>query len=169
MDNRILLQRFDRVTLVSRAMGGGPVMWIRRSKLSVLHNALVTESYGRKLLDTPRRVTDPRGEVRLLNVGRLSPEKGQALLLQAVARLLPDYPGLVVWFAGTGPLQGELEAEARRLGLDGRVRFLTRPAGFVHGGVYAIVGRGPRRQEDRRDLGAGPRHDVRPGILDRIP
>jgi glycosyltransferase involved in cell wall biosynthesis len=69
-------------------------------------------------------VTDPLGEVRLLNVGRLSPEKGQTLLLQAVARLLPDYPGLVVWFAGTGPLQAELETEAKRLGLGDHVRFL---------------------------------------------
>ena len=48
-------------------------------------------------------------------------------------------------------------------------RSATRPAGFVHGGVYAIVGRGPRRQEDRGDLGAGPSHDVRVGHLDRIP
>jgi glycosyltransferase involved in cell wall biosynthesis len=123
--DRVLLQRFDRVILVSRAMRRRlPSWWVADRKVCVLHNALVTESYGRQMLDTPRRVTDPRGEVRLLNVGRLSPEKGQALLLQAVARLLPEYPGLVVWFAGTGPLQGELEAEARKLGLDGRVRFL---------------------------------------------
>lgn len=123
--DRVLLRRFDRVILVSHAMRRRlPAWWVADRKVRVLHNALMTESYGREVQDAPRRVTDPRGEVRLLNVGRLSPEKGQALLLQAVARLLPEYPGLVVWFAGTGPLQGELEAEARRLGLGGRVRFL---------------------------------------------
>jgi glycosyltransferase involved in cell wall biosynthesis len=123
--DRVLLKRFDRVILVSHAMRRRiPAWWVADRKVCVLHNALVTDSYGREVLDRAKRVTDPRGEVRLLNVGRLSPEKGQALLLEAVSRLLPDYPGLVVWFAGTGPLQGKLEAEARRLGLDGRVRFL---------------------------------------------
>jgi len=136
--DRVLLRRFDRVILVSHAMRRRlPAWWVADRRVCVLHNALVTESYGRKMLDTPRRATDPRGEVRLLNVGRLSPEKGQALLLQAVARLLPDYPGLVVWFAGTGPLRGELEAEARRLGLDGRVRFLGYVADMP--GLYADV------------------------------
>jgi glycosyltransferase involved in cell wall biosynthesis len=123
--DRVLLQRFDRVILVSHAMRRRlPAWWVADRRVCVLHNALVTESYGHQMLDTPRRLIDPRGAVRLLNVGRLSPEKGQALLLQAVARLLPDYPGLVVWFAGTGPLRGDLEAEAQRVGLDARVRFL---------------------------------------------
>jgi glycosyltransferase involved in cell wall biosynthesis len=123
--DRVLLRRFDRVILVSHAMRRRlPRWWVPDSKVSVLHNALMTDTYGRDVLDMPRRVVDPRGEVRLLNVGRLSPEKGQALLLQAVARLLPEYPGLSIWFAGTGPLQGHLEAEAQRLGLEGHVRFL---------------------------------------------
>ena len=123
--DRVLLRRFDRVILVSRAMRRRlPRWWVPDSRVSVLHNALMTDSYGRDVLNLPRRPVDARGEVRLLNVGRLSPEKGQVLLLQAVAGLLPEYPGLAVWFAGTGPLQGHLEAEASRLGLDGRVRFL---------------------------------------------
>jgi glycosyltransferase involved in cell wall biosynthesis len=123
--DRVLLRSFDRVILVSHAMRRRlPAWWVADRKVCVLHNALMTESYGREVLDQPRRATDPRGEVRLLNVGRLSPEKGQAMLLQAVARLLPDYPGLVVWFAGTGPLQAELETEAQRLGLSEHVRFL---------------------------------------------
>lgn len=123
--DRVLLRLFDRVILVSHAMRRRlPAWWVADRKVRVLHNALMTDSYGREVLDAPRRVTDPQGEVRLLSVGRLSPEKGQALLLEAVARLLPEYPGLVVWFAGTGPLQGALETESRRRGLGGRVRFL---------------------------------------------
>lgn len=126
--DRVLLRRFDRVILVSHAMRRRlPEWWVPQSRVCVIHNALMTDSYGRDLLDRPRRVVDPRGEVRLLSVGRLSPEKGQAILLQAVARLTPACPGLVVWFAGTGPQQANLEAEARRLGLENRVRFL----GFV--------------------------------------
>lgn len=123
--DRVLLRRFDRVILVSHAMRMRlPRWWVPDSKVSVLHNALMTDTYGKNRPDVPRRPVDPQGEVRLLNVGRLSPEKGQILLLQAVARLLPEYPGLTVWFAGTGPLQAELQTEARRLGLMDRVRFL---------------------------------------------
>ena len=123
--DRVLLRFFDRVILVSHAMRRRlPAWWVADGKVRVLHNALMTDSYGREVLDAPRRVTDPQGEVRLLNVGRLSPEKGQALLLEAVSHLLPEYPGLVVWFAGTGPMQAALEIEARRLGLESRVRFL---------------------------------------------
>lgn len=126
--DRVLLRCFDQVILVSHAMRRRlPSWWMPHRKVRVLHNALMTDSYGRDVLDRPRRVVDPQGEVRLLNVGRLSPEKGQALLLQAVGRLAPAYPKLVVWFAGTGPLQAELQAEVCRLGLERRVRFL----GFI--------------------------------------
>lgn len=140
--DRVLLRRFDRVILVSHAMRRRlPRWWVPDSKVSVLHNALMTDSYGHHVLDLPRRVVVPRGEVRLLNVGRLSPEKGQVLLLQAVARVLPEYPGLVVWFAGTGPLQGQLQAEAGRLGLEGRVRFLGYVADMpaLYGDVDLVV------------------------------
>lgn len=140
--DRVLLRSFDRVILVSYAMRRRlPAWWVADRKVRVLHNALMTDSYGREVLNLPRRVVDPRREVRLLNVGRLSPEKGQVLLLQAVARLLPQYPGLVVWFAGTGPLQAELLAEAQRLGLDGRVRFLGYVADMpaLYGDVDLVV------------------------------
>jgi glycosyltransferase involved in cell wall biosynthesis len=59
-------------------------------------------------------------------VGRLAPIKRLDVLLEAmalVARLLPQATATLV---GDGPLRPELEATARRLGVDGRVRF----AGF---------------------------------------
>ena len=72
----------------------------------------------------PRRVPDPAKDVRLLSVGRLSPEKGQVLLLQAVARLVPEFPGLRIAFAGIGPLEDSLRQESKRLGITERVEFL---------------------------------------------
>jgi len=123
--DRVLLQRFDRVILVSHAMRRRlPAWWAADRKVWVLHNALMTESYGRNVVDLPRRAADPQGEVRLLNVGRLSPEKGQALLLRAVAALAKDYPGLQLRFAGTGPLEASLTQLAADLGIAGRVEFL---------------------------------------------
>ncbi|MGH7535658.1 MAG: glycosyltransferase, partial [Gemmatimonadales bacterium] len=63
--------------------------------------------------------------VRIGMVGRLVPVKNPGLFLSALSRASsyqPNTPltGVVV---GDGPLRPALEAQARRLGLDGRVRF----------------------------------------------
>jgi glycosyltransferase involved in cell wall biosynthesis len=56
----------------------------------------------------------------LLQVGGLVPVKDHALTLAA----LPDLPDCKLLIAGGGPLRGELEGLARRLGVWDRVRFL---------------------------------------------
>jgi len=61
-------------------------------------------------------------------VGRLSPEKGVDLFLDACAGLVRDglaFSGLVV---GDGPERGRLEARARQLGLESCVQFLGQVA-----------------------------------------
>jgi len=78
----------------------------------------------------------------ILSAGRLSPEKRMDVLLDAAARLSPDTQ---IAIAGTGPDEARLRAQAQRLGLAGKVRFL----GFVPGSdlpaiyrladVFAIV------------------------------
>jgi glycosyltransferase involved in cell wall biosynthesis len=56
----------------------------------------------------------------VLALGRLHPNKGFDLLLDALA-MTPD---LHLWLAGEGPLRRALERQAARLGLARRVRFL---------------------------------------------
>jgi teichuronic acid biosynthesis glycosyltransferase TuaC len=56
----------------------------------------------------------------LLCVGSLIPRKGHDLVIQALARL----PDCQLVIAGSGPLRGDLEALARRVGVADRVRFL---------------------------------------------
>ncbi len=125
LSDRVLLRLFDRVILVSHAMRQRlPEWWVPESRISVLHNALMTETYGRDVPAVPRRVPDLARDVRLLSVGRLSPEKGQVLLLQAVARLVPEFPGLRLAFAGIGPMEDSLRQESKRLGIAERVEFL---------------------------------------------
>jgi glycosyltransferase involved in cell wall biosynthesis len=62
----------------------------------------------------------PAGAPLLLALGRLHPNKGFDLLLEALAAI----PEPHLWLAGDGPLRSDLEAQAARLGLSGRVHFL---------------------------------------------
>jgi glycosyltransferase involved in cell wall biosynthesis len=57
-------------------------------------------------------------------VARLSPEKGQAVLLQAVQLLRAKYPQVRLLLIGEGEDRTRLRRLADQLGLDGAVRFL---------------------------------------------
>jgi glycosyltransferase involved in cell wall biosynthesis len=113
-----------------------PRWWLPDERTCVLHNGLVLGKYGQATVAAPRRPVDPK-KVTLLNVGRLSPEKGQDLLLEAMAPLAQRHPGLTLQFAGTGPEEARLRALAQSLGIGDRVRFL----GYIHDmpSLYADV------------------------------
>jgi glycosyltransferase involved in cell wall biosynthesis len=64
------------------------------------------------------------GELAIGCVGRLAPVKGQAILLDAFARLARRRPDARLVLVGDGPCRDELHAMAARLNLDGTVRFL---------------------------------------------
>jgi glycosyltransferase involved in cell wall biosynthesis len=123
--DKILLRFFDRVIFVSHATRAlVPRWWLPERRSTVLHNALALDAYGSGKVYPPRSVPDPSRRVIMLNVGRLSPEKGQDLFLRAVSQLRDEFPGIHVRFAGIGPLEGELRALALALGLQERVEFL---------------------------------------------
>jgi len=101
----------------------------------------------RALLREGRSAIDPIGVVqrarvparRLVYAGRLHHEKGVDLLLEALA-LLSDRPPLYV--VGSGPLEPELRARARRLGIEGDVVFAgwrRRPAEWIAGASACVV------------------------------
>jgi glycosyltransferase involved in cell wall biosynthesis len=80
---------------------------------------------GLQLSDLPvRRRSGPAR--RIISVGRLSAEKGQAGLLEAFASILPDCPDIELVLAGDGPESGRLRAIADRLSISERVRFTGR-------------------------------------------
>jgi glycosyltransferase involved in cell wall biosynthesis len=64
------------------------------------------------------------GAPRIGTVGRLHPQKGQAVGLRAFASILQRYPGATFEIIGTGGLRDSLAAQARDLGIAGGVRFL---------------------------------------------
>jgi glycosyltransferase involved in cell wall biosynthesis len=69
----------------------------------------------------PRReLATPEDAPLLLALGRLHENKAFDVLLEALARL-PDH---WLWLGGAGPLEPSLKADAERLGIAERVRFL---------------------------------------------
>src|SRR5215216_5522049 len=76
---------------------------------------------------------------RIVFAGRLHPEKGPDLLLDALARL-PDPPP--AFLLGAGAMEPELRRHAARLGLDGTVRFegwRDRPERWLAGASVCVV------------------------------
>jgi len=75
---------------------------------------------------TPTSFIPPKEHAcRLVSVGRLSPEKGQAGLLCAFAKVARERD-VELRLAGDGPERKQLEALTARLGLDERVTFVGR-------------------------------------------
>jgi glycosyltransferase involved in cell wall biosynthesis len=62
----------------------------------------------------------PEGAPLALALGRLHPNKGFDVLIEALARA----PGIYLWLAGEGPERAHLEARAERLAVASRLRFL---------------------------------------------
>ena len=62
----------------------------------------------------------PKNATLILAMGRLHENKAFDVLMEAVARV----PNTYLWLAGEGPLRGELEALAEKLGIKPRTRFL---------------------------------------------
>ncbi len=59
----------------------------------------------------------------VMTAGRLVKMKGHCYLIAAAARLVEKFPDLAVVIFGDGGLRQELDALARRLGVEGNVRF----------------------------------------------
>ncbi|MES2789296.1 MAG: glycosyltransferase [Planctomycetota bacterium] len=79
------------------------------SKLCVIPNGVDFEKFSAaKPLDLSPWNIPPHDQV-WVTVGRLDPQKGPWDLLQAVQKLQPSHPHLKLLWAGSGPLQGELQ------------------------------------------------------------
>lgn len=75
----------------------------------------------------------PGASETILFSGRLSPEKGVSLLLEAMPLILRSQPHCILEIAGEGPCRSDLESQAARLGISDSVRFLgTLPTAKLH-------------------------------------
>jgi glycosyltransferase involved in cell wall biosynthesis len=87
-------------------------------KYEVIYNGVDIPDY------CERRTDDDGPYPVIVTVGRLTPEKGQIYLLDAVKDLKCDYPDIELQVIGDGPLKGSLMKHAEMLGICDNVKFL---------------------------------------------
>ncbi|MBX3748379.1 MAG: glycosyltransferase [Verrucomicrobiae bacterium] len=98
-----------------------PVLRRYRDKCEVIPFGLDLERFARQGAEPAgmaEALAEAAGRPVLLNIGRLVEYKGQRYLIEALRGL-----DAVGWLVGSGPLRGELEEQARGLGVRDRVRF----------------------------------------------
>jgi glycosyltransferase involved in cell wall biosynthesis len=118
--DRLVLRSFDGVVAVSSAVA----------------DRLREAGVSKQMRLIPNGVPVPTGEDRPVAadlrqpgrlvvgaVGRLSKEKGTAVLIQAAARICREYPNVLFVQVGDGPDRKELEAIVRELGIESQFVF----------------------------------------------
>lgn len=86
-------------------------------------HVVIRNGVDAELIRTFRRRPAERVPGRIVAPGRLVPEKGQALLVDALAALKVRHPRAHLIFAGSGPQAERLKALAERRGVAGAVTF----------------------------------------------
>ena len=101
---------------------------IKPERLVVIENGvapLTRESIeGGERIRFRRELGLSPARVLLVSIGRLTPEKGHKYLIDAIAKVAPDYPNAIFALAGDGPLRPNLEDQALQFGIQSRVKFL---------------------------------------------
>ncbi|MCL4441909.1 MAG: glycosyltransferase, partial [Firmicutes bacterium] len=98
---------------------------VPRDKVITIHNGLEIEKYNPGISGSPiREEIGIAGDAVLIGiVARLHPVKGHIYLLEALARSVKKFPGLMLLIVGTGPDRAMLEETAGSLGVDKNVIF----------------------------------------------
>ncbi len=98
----------------------------------------------------PHQELDLEGQI-VLTVGRLEASegyKGYELVMEAIAKLLPEFPELEYRIVGEGDDRVRLERRVAALGLGGRIKFLGRvkeedmPRQYSESSVFAMPSKG---------------------------
>jgi colanic acid/amylovoran biosynthesis glycosyltransferase len=116
-----LAEKVDRASAVIAVSSFGRSQlyrWVAPAQWSKVHVIRCGVDQG-FLAQGPQPVPDNR---RLVCVGRLAPQKGQLLILEALAALRSEGVDVELVLAGDGPLRGPLEARIHELGLASVVR-----------------------------------------------
>jgi len=121
-----MLQNVDRITVVSNGLREELEKHrVPAGKISVIPNGVDTAQF--RLMDKSHcrsRLQLDAGRPLFVYIGRLSPEKSVATLIEASAQLIDSGRQLNLALVGDGPERARLESLAETLGIGSRVRFV---------------------------------------------
>lgn len=128
-----VLGGFDRVIAVSQRIYQDLLdAGVSRSRLRLLHNAIVLENYCREgNSGSLESLVGPIPRPVLVSIGRLSPEKGHADLVEALKIVHSSGRQISAVLAGDGPARSDLEQRIRSAGLQRWIHlpgYITQPA-----------------------------------------
>jgi glycosyltransferase involved in cell wall biosynthesis len=147
---RFLYQRADHVICQSRAMADDLARELRlaRDRIAVLPNPVDLDAIRAASDEPSQRAAYWLGPgPHLLAVGRLAPEKGFDLLLEALVTVREHFPRADMIIAGSGPEEAALKAQSRTLGLEDAVHlpgYVQRPYLYYAGASLFVL---PSRYE----------------------
>lgn len=98
---------------------------VTREKLFLIPNGVDPANLGIPRQLVPGEKEPHSGGKTILFIGRLVPEKGVQVLLEAMPQLIQQFPEIKLLIGGTGPYTDYLEHRAEELGLAGKVEFLV--------------------------------------------
>lgn len=127
--DRVTSRWTDRFIAVSEAVADDYRRQLGLKEILVLQNFVDVESLRARAAARTReevRATQrtPHDAPVLVHVGRFSPQKGHAVLVEAFAAVLKHDPRAVLWLVGDGDGRGDIERRCRELGISGAVRFI---------------------------------------------
>ena len=117
--DRFCLRRIDKVVMVNPRMQEIPALSRLRNTTTIENGIACDETSGST--PDPDLVAFMRQKRTVVAVGRLSPEKGFDLLLQALSSLVTAGHDLQILLLGEGGLRASLEKLGQRLGLSERL------------------------------------------------
>ena len=126
MINRFLARFTDKVVAVSEIVKKDILKYdgLREDKVMIIHNGIDTE----RLLNIDGNVI--RSEFNISSdvpvigtIGRLTFQKGQKYLIEAVSKIKEKFPSIMLLIVGDGPIKDELQNYSKTLGLNKHVIF----------------------------------------------
>jgi glycosyltransferase involved in cell wall biosynthesis len=125
--NRFLARFTDRVIAVSLAVKEDIVRYdaLPPDKVSVIYNGIDRARFSAKDTGRARYALGIAPNIPVLGtIGRLTPQKGQRYLLDAVAELRKRHDRILLLIVGDGPLREDLERQVGALDIGDHVVFL---------------------------------------------
>lgn len=96
---------------------------IPEKQVTVIHNAIKPFDGKIEIVDELKQARED-GYTLVGNIGRLSEQKGMTYFIQAAAKVIKDCPDIKFYIIGSGELENELKAEAKKLLPDETLIFL---------------------------------------------